>query len=105
MNHIFKTISKKIKGRANTTIVVSENASSLTKTTDNRSSLDENQTHSDFYTTLKQVLSVSLASILFVSSLQADIIADTNAPTNTQPIILNTQSGATQVNIQTPTSS
>ena len=105
MNHIFKTISKKIKGRVNTTIVVSENASSLTKTTDNRSSLDENQTYSDFYTTLKQVLSVSLASILFVSSLQADIIADTNAPTNTQPIILNTQSGATQVNIQTPTSS
>lgn len=105
MNHIFKTISKKIKGRVNTTIVVSENASSLTKITDNRSSLDENQTYSDFYTTLKQVLSVSLASILFVSSLQADIIADTNAPTNTQPIILNTQSGATQVNIQTPTSS
>ncbi|MBD3795857.1 MAG: filamentous hemagglutinin N-terminal domain-containing protein, partial [Epsilonproteobacteria bacterium] len=104
MNRIFKTISKKIKGRANTTVVVSENASSLTKITDNRSSLNINQTHSNLFTTIKQVLNVSLASILFVSSLQADIIADTNAPTNTRPIILNTASGATQVNIQTPTS-
>ncbi|MDD5548625.1 MAG: hemagglutinin repeat-containing protein [Sulfurovaceae bacterium] len=107
MNHIFKTISKKIKGRANTTVVVSENASSLAKACDDRSAMSSSDTYSiTLFSTIKQTLNLSLALFIFASStLQADIIADTNAPTNTQPIILNTQSGATQVNIQTPTSS
>ncbi|MDD5405602.1 MAG: hemagglutinin repeat-containing protein [Sulfurovaceae bacterium] len=103
MNHVFKTIHKKMKGFANTTVVVSENASSLSCATDNRSALSQDIQITDIFTTIKQTLSVSMASLLFVSSLQADIIADASAPHNQQPTILLTNSGATQVNIQTPT--
>jgi len=103
MNHVFKTIRKKTKGFANTTIVVSENASSLSRTTDNRSALSHDIKTADIFTATKQALNVSMASLLFVSSLQADIIADKSAPITQQPTILLTNSGATQVNIQTPT--
>ncbi|MGW8168388.1 MAG: two-partner secretion domain-containing protein, partial [Sulfurovaceae bacterium] len=104
MNHVFKTIHKKMKGFANTTVVVSENASSLSKATNNRSVLSQDIQTADIFTAIKQVLSVSMASLLFVGSLHADIIADKSAPITQQPIILLTNSGATQVNIQTPTS-
>jgi len=49
---------------------------------------------------------IALGFGIFISSwLQADIIADINAPANRQPSVSTTANGITQVNIQTPNTS
>jgi len=104
LNHIFKLISKKLKGYSTCIVVVSENASSLSKTVDNSKGLSETKNNS-VSNLGKPNVTFGLISILITQSLYSDIIADLNVPTNQQATILTTASGATQVNIQTPTPS
>ncbi len=102
MNKIFKVI--KNKNALESKKVVSELASANVASSDERASLDSADKLADsLQQFIKQSLCVMISSSLILQSSYADIIADTNAPTNQQATILNTASGATQVNIQTPT--
>jgi filamentous hemagglutinin len=102
MNKIFKVI--KNKNALESKKVVSELASANVASNDERASLDGTDKLADSLKQfIKQSLCVMISSSLIFQSSYADIIADTNAPTNQQATILNTASGATQVNIQTPT--
>jgi filamentous hemagglutinin len=104
VNKIFKVIKHKSFLGANK--VVSELASSNIVSSDERSHVSTR-----FSCTLLDNLKLSTRHTLSIIALlsmlpqlaTADIIADANAPLSQQPTILNTASGATQVNIQTPT--
>ncbi|SET27200.1 ESPR-type extended signal peptide-containing protein [Thorsellia anophelis] len=49
--------------------------------------------------------SLVLGNILWVSSVDANIVADANAPGNQRPIIIESANGTPQVNIHTPSAS
>ena len=102
MNKIFKVIKNKKALEAKK--VVSELASANVASSDERASLESADTLADALKQfIKQSLCIAISSSLILQSSYADIVADANAPTNQQATILNTASGATQVNIQTPT--
>ena len=97
--HAYKIIFNKRLGRFD---VVSEAVNSQGKGSD---SSGYNGASSIFSTLIKPLvfalmLSMGMAQILPAN---AQVVADPNAPKTEQPTILNTASGATQVNIQTPT--
>ncbi len=92
-------------------VVVSEWAKSSGKS-DNRSGISapEPQSGVSFVSYKMQrlsvgiLLSLGLATLNITTAHAEGIVADGNAPKNQQPVIISTDSGVTQINIQSPTS-
>ena len=104
MNKVFKVIGN--KNALESKKVVSELASANVTSSDERSCRSDYSIINladNFKLSLGHMLSIVTLFMITPYLANADIIADANAPTNQQATILNTASGATQVNIQTPT--
>ncbi|WP_422490419.1 filamentous hemagglutinin N-terminal domain-containing protein, partial [Endozoicomonas sp. ALE010] len=97
--HLYRIIFNKARGQL---MVVGELAKSSCKAPGTRSSTPSNAAPSLFAGQLKAGALVFMLSMLWHAPVHAQIIADSNAPGNQQPIVTSSAAGVPVVNIQTP---